>query len=66
MRKTGKKQEKEQSAAQQLRFPFHGLARAALWDTVVLSGFGFVQDELEAERTGCVASATRIRSSGRR
>ena len=51
MRKTGKKREKEQNASQQLRIPFHGLARAALWDTVVLSGFGFVQDELEAERT---------------
>jgi hypothetical protein len=51
MRKTGKKREKEQSASKQFRFPFHGLARAALWDTVVLSGFGFVQDELEAERT---------------
>jgi putative transposase len=51
MRKTGKKQKKEQSAAGQLRFPFHGLAREALWDTVVLAGFGFVQDELEMERT---------------
>ncbi len=51
MRKTDKKQEKAQSAAGQLRFPFHGIARQALWDTVVLSGFGFVQDELEAERT---------------
>jgi len=52
MRKIGKERGKEQSAAGQLRFPFHGLARQALWDTVVLSGFGFVQDELEAERTG--------------
>jgi len=51
MRKIGKKREKEQSAAGQLRFSFRGLARQALWDTVVLSGFGFVQDELEAERT---------------
>ena len=51
MRKSDKTREKEQSAAEQLRFPFHGLARQALWDTVVLSGFGFVQDELEAERT---------------
>jgi putative transposase len=51
VRKTGKTREKEQSAAGQLRFRFHGLARQALWDTVVLSGFGFVQDELEAERT---------------
>ena len=51
MRKTDKKREKEQSAIGQLGFPFQGLAREALWDTVVLSGFGFVQDELEAERT---------------
>jgi len=51
MRKSDKKREKEQSAIGQLRFPFQGLAREALWDTVVLSGFGFVQDELEAERT---------------
>jgi transposase-like protein len=51
MRKSGKKREKEQSAWKQFRFPFHGFAREALWETVVLSGFGFVQDELEAERT---------------
>jgi putative transposase len=52
MRKTGKKPEKAQSAARQFRFPFEGLAREALWDTVVLSGLGFVQEELERERTG--------------
>jgi putative transposase len=51
MGKIGKKPGKEQSAAGQLRFPFRGLARAALWDSVVLSGFGFIQEELEAERT---------------
>lgn len=51
MRKTGKKRDEEQSAAGQMRFPFRGFARAALWDSVILSGFGFVQDELEAERT---------------
>jgi putative transposase len=50
MRKLGKKRGKEQSAGQ-LRFPFRGLAREALWDSVILSGFGFVQEELEAERT---------------
>jgi hypothetical protein len=50
MRKLGKKRQAEQSAGQ-LRFPFRGLAREALWDSVILSGFGFVQDELEAERT---------------
>jgi putative transposase len=51
MRKTGKKRDEEQSASGQLRFPFRGFAREALWDSVILSGFGFVQDELEAERT---------------
>ena len=51
MRKTGKKRDEEQSAAGQMRFPFRGFAREALWDSVILSGFGFVQDELEAERT---------------
>ena len=52
MRKTGKKLEKEQSDARQLRLPFEGLAREALWETVVLAGLGFVQEELERERTG--------------
>lgn len=51
MRKIGKKRAKEQSAAGQLGFPFHGMARESLYDAVILSGFGFVQDELEAERT---------------
>jgi putative transposase len=49
MRKIGKKQGKEQS--RQLGFPFRGLARESLLDAVILSGFGFVRDELEAERT---------------
>lgn len=51
MRKIGKKRAKEQSAGGQLRFPFRGLARESLMDAVILSGFGFVQDELEVERT---------------
>lgn len=51
MRKIGKIGGKEQSAAAQLQLPFRGLAREALWDTVVLSGFAFVEEELEAERT---------------
>ena len=50
-RKIGKKPEKEQSAAGQLQDSFRGLARAALWDSVVLSGFRYIQEELEAERT---------------
>ena len=51
MRKIGKKRAKEQSAAGQQGFPFRGLARESLLDAVIWSGFGFVQDELEAERT---------------
>jgi hypothetical protein len=51
MKKIGKKRAKEQSAAGQQRFPFRGLARESLLDAVILSGFGFVQDELDAERT---------------
>ena len=66
MRKIGKKRREEQSAAGQMRFPFRGLAREALWDTVILSGFGFVQEELEAERTALCEVAMRIRSSGMR
>ncbi|MGD0076357.1 MAG: hypothetical protein ABSD31_18780 [Candidatus Binataceae bacterium] len=48
MRKIRKKRAKEQSAAGQLRFPFHGIARGSLYDAAILSGFGFVQDELVA------------------
>ncbi len=51
MKKTGKKQRKEQSASVQVPFPFAGMARESLLDAVILSGFGFVQEELEAERT---------------
>jgi transposase-like protein len=51
MKKTGKKQSKEQSVAVQLPFPFEGMARESSLDAVILSGFGFVQEELEAERT---------------
>jgi putative transposase len=51
MKKTGKKQGKEQSVSVQMRFPFAGMARESLLDAVILSGYGFVQQELEAERT---------------
>jgi hypothetical protein len=51
MRKTGKVRGKEQSAAGQLKLRLRGLAREALWNTVVLSGLAFVEEELEAERT---------------
>src|ERR1700674_401542 len=30
--------------------PLRGLAREALWDTVVISGLAFVEEEMEAER----------------
>lgn len=45
MKKTDKKQRKEQSVAVQLPFPFEGMARESLLDAVILSGFGFVQEE---------------------
>ena len=46
MRKIGKKRREEQSAAGQMRFPFRGLAREALWDTVILSNPGsYVQSD---------------------
>lgn len=44
MREIGKKAGKEQSAGEQLRFPFRGPACAALWDSVVPSGFGFIRE----------------------
>src|SRR5712692_3421552 len=46
--KNGKRRGREQSARNQL--PLRGLAREALWDTVVISGLAFVEDELEEER----------------
>jgi len=62
MSKIGKRKGREQSAQAQLRLPFRGLAREALWDTVVLSGFAFVEEELEAERTAlCGARYTHQR-----
>jgi hypothetical protein len=48
--KNGKIRARAQSAQSQLMLPLRGLARAALWDTVVFSGLAFVEDELEAER----------------
>ena len=37
-----------------------------LWDMMVLSGFAFVEEELEAERTALCAPDTHIRSNARR
>ena len=34
----------------QPQLPLRGLARKALWDTVMISGLAFVEDELEVER----------------
>jgi putative transposase len=48
--KNGKRTGREQRAQEQLMLPLRGLAREALWDTVVFSGLAFVEDELEAER----------------
>jgi putative transposase len=45
--KNRKSRGREQS---QLMLPLRGLARAALWDTVVISGLTFVEEEMEAER----------------
>ena len=50
MNKNGKSRGREQSAQRQLMLPLRGLARAALWDTVVISGLAFVEEEMEAER----------------
>jgi len=48
--KNGKGRGREQSAQDQLMLSLRGLARAALWDTVVISGLAFVEEEMEAER----------------
>jgi putative transposase len=48
--KNGKSRGREQSAERQPLLPLRGLAREALWDTVMISGLAFVEDELEAER----------------
>ena len=50
MDKNGKRTGREQRAQEQLMLPLRGLAREALWDTVVFSGLAFVEDELEGER----------------
>lgn len=50
MNKHGKRRGGEQSAERQLMLALRGLARAALWDTVVISGLALVEEEMEAER----------------
>src|SRR5262249_19236811 len=51
MRKIGRSKVQEQTRGQQQYLPLREFAREALWDTVVLSGWAFVEEELEAERT---------------
>jgi putative transposase len=51
MRKTGRTRVKEQTGPEQGTLPLCELARAALWETVMLSGLAFAQAALEAERT---------------
>ncbi len=50
MSKLGRRRGRRESAQGQLMLPLRGLAHAALWDTVVLSGLVFVEEELEEER----------------
>ena len=52
MRKIGRSKVQAQTHGQQQYLPLREFAREALWDTVVLAGLGFVQEELERERTG--------------
>jgi len=50
MRKTGRSRIEEQTAAKQWRLPLGEFFREALLDTVVIAGFAFAQEQLEAER----------------
>lgn len=50
MNKNGKSRGREQSAQRQVTLALRGLARAALWDSVVISGLAFVEEEMEGER----------------
>jgi putative transposase len=51
MRKIGRSKVQEQTGRQQQDLPLREFAWEVLWDTVVLSGLAFVEEELEAERT---------------
>jgi putative transposase len=51
MRKIGRSKAEGQTGQRQRCLPLRELAREALWDTVMLSGLVFVEEELEAERT---------------
>lgn len=50
MRKTGRSRVEEQTAAKQWHLPLKEFFHEALWGTVVVSGFEFAREQLEAER----------------
>ena len=50
MNKNGKRRGREQRAHRQLMLPLRGLARAARWETVVISGLALVAEAMAAER----------------
>lgn len=50
MGKTGKSTAEEQTAEKQWYLPLGEFFREALWDTVVVAGFEFAREQLEAER----------------
>jgi len=50
MRKSARRSGREQSSQGQLRLPLRELVREALFDTVIVSGLGFVGEVLEEER----------------
>ena len=67
MRKTDRRNSREQSPVQQLRLPLRELVREALYDTVVVSGLEYVREVLEEERTElCGLRYRHIMRSGRR
>jgi putative transposase len=51
MRKIGRSKAEGQTGHRPRYLPLREFAREALWDTMVLSGLAFVEEELEAERT---------------
>jgi len=50
MGKTGRSRVEEQTGGKQRYLPLREFFREALWDAVVVSGFAFAQEQLEAER----------------
>jgi len=55
MGKTGRSRVEEQTGGKQRYLPLREFFREALWDAVVVSGFAFAQEQLEAERAAlCV------------